>query len=300
MTPSNSNGTPSLDERLQDPDTRRVLARLLARADTLEQALDALEHVPAVVETTADTVDDELTQAAERGVVLDERIREALTLAEKLTEPNTVEVLSTLIDRLDRLNEWAEQGGHAAQVAADSLDEVLTQAAERGVVLDERAREGLLLLEQMTEPDTAAALGRLLDRTDQLDQLADLADTLPDVLATAVDAIDAEYARAAEQGVDPECTLRQVVHSLGRFGALVQSDAVENLLDSDALDAETLDAVGHFGAALAATQRAADRGDVPRTGLFGLIGALRDPDVQRTLGFVTTLAKNVGQRLRTD
>jgi len=162
MDSSSPNGVDALTERLRDPDTRRVLARLLDRVDALERALDLLEQMPAVVETTADALDDDLTRAA-----------------------------------------------------------------DRGVVLDERAREGLALLERLTDPDTADTLHHLLDRTDDLDALAHLAEALAD------------------------------------------------------------------------TQRAADRGETPQTGLFGLIGALRDPDVQRTLGFVTTLAKTFGQRLRT-
>lgn len=302
MEPTQSNGAPPpLEKRLQDPDTRRVLGRVLDRLDTLERTLDALEQAPAVLQTTTDAVDQELTDAAERGVVVDERMREALTLAEKLTEPDTVEVLSGLIDRLDQLEhlaDLAEQGGDAAKIAADSLDEVLTEAAERGVVVDERAREGLVLLEKLTEPDTAAALGRLLDRSAQLNRLADLAEAAPDALATVVDILDSEYARIAERGMDPERTLRRVFRSLGRFGEVLQSDEFDALLDSGVLDPEALDAVGRLGSALAESQQEADRDDIPRKGLFGLIGALRDPDVQQAIGFVTTLAKKFGRALR--
>ena len=146
MDDVHTDGAPSLEKRLQDRDTRQTLHRLLDKLDTIEAALDRIEgEVPPLLQTTADVVDDELTQAADRGVVLDERAGEALRLAEKLTEPETVEVLSALIDRLDHLDDLAdlaEQVPAAATVTVDTIDEALTRAADRGVVVDERAREG--------------------------------------------------------------------------------------------------------------------------------------------------------------
>jgi len=203
MERTQTNGADALEKRLQDPETRQVLARLLDRLDTIEEAMDTLQQMPDVLRTTTDVVDDELTRAADRDVVLDERAREALTLAEKLTEPETVDVLSTLIDRLDQLEavaRLAEDVPDATMVAVDTIDDALTRAAARGVVVDERAREGLMLLEKMTEPDTAAALGAVLDRAEHLERLSALAEEVPDVIATVVDILDTEYAEAARNG----------------------------------------------------------------------------------------------------
>jgi uncharacterized protein YjgD (DUF1641 family) len=262
--------------------------------------MDTLQQMPDVLRTATDVVDDELTRAADRDVVLDERAREALTLAEKLTEPETVEVLSGLIDRLDRLEQvaaLADDLPDVTMVAAETIDDALTRAADRGVVVDERAREGLRLLEQMTEPDTAAALGAVLDRADQLEHLAELADTAPEAIATVVDILDAEYARISAQGGDPEQVLRQTVGALGRLGDLFRTDEFEALLDSGVLNPEALQAVGSLGTALAESQQEAQRGEIPSRGVFGLLGALRDPDVQRAVGFITTFAKRFGQKL---
>jgi uncharacterized protein YjgD (DUF1641 family) len=305
MDDTRTNGTTDLDARLQDPETRRKLAHLLEKLDTVEQTLDTLERLedqmPGVLETTADVVDEELTRAADRGVVLDERAGEAVKLAEKLTEPRTVEVLSALIDRLDQLEEvaeLAEQVPAAASVTVDTIDDALTRAADRGVVVDERAREGLRLLEKLTEPDTAAALERILDRSDQLDELTALAEDAPDAIATVVDILDAEYARAAAQGYDPEQTLRRAFGALSRLGELFRTEEFEALLDSGVLDPEALQVVGSLGSALVESQKEASRGETPRRGFFGLLGALRDPDVQRAIGFVTTFAKKFGRNLR--
>ncbi len=299
-----TNGTSVLEKRLQDPATREKLNSLLDKLDTIEKAIDTLDRlegqVPALLQTTADVVDEELTRAADQGVVLDERAGEALQLAEKLTEPATVEVLSALIDRLDRLEQLAEladQVPDAAMITVDTVDDALTRAADRGVVVDERAREGLKLLEKLTEPDTAAALERVLDRSDQLEQLSALAENAPDAIATAVDILDAEYARAAAQGYDPEQTLRRAFGALRRLGELFRTEEFQALLDSGVLDPEALQVVGSLGSALAETQKEASRGDTPAQGVFGLLGALRDPDVQRAVGFITTFAKKFGRNL---
>mgnify|MGYP007116976931 CR=1 FL=1 len=164
-----TDGASALEKRLQDPATREKLTHLLDRLDTIEEALDTLERLehqmPALLQTTADVVDEELTRAADRGVVLDERAGEALHLAEALTEPETVEVLTALIDRLDRLEQLAalaEELPDEARVTVDTIDDALTRAADRGVVVDERAREGLRPLEALTEPEPAGALENLL------------------------------------------------------------------------------------------------------------------------------------------
>ena len=305
MDTTHPNGAVDLEKRLQDPETREALVHLLDRLDTIERAVDLLDRLedqmPGAIETGADILDEELTRAADRGVVLDERAGQALQLAERLTEPETVEILTALIDRLDQLEQLAalaDQLPDATMVAVDSIDEALTRAAERGVVLDERAREGLVLLEKMTEPDTAKALGAVLDRAEHLERLAELAETAPDLIATVVDILDAEYARAAEHGYDPERLLRQTLGSLRRLGDLFQSDEFEALLDSGVLDPEALQTVGSLGSALVESQKEADRGETPRRGFFGMIGALRDPDVQRAVGFVLSFAKKFGQALR--
>lgn len=300
-----ANGTPPLEKRLHDPQTVEKLNRLLDRLDTIERAMDAIERLeaqlPMALNTTADIVDEELTRAADRGVVLDERARGALRLAEALTEPRTVDTLEQVIARLDTLEraaEWADRLPQAAAVTVDTVDDALTHAAERGVVLDERVREGLALLETLTEPETAQALNALAGRSAQIEQLVALADQAPKAIATVVDIIDSEYARAAASGFDPEQALRDAASALSKLAELFRTDEFQALLDSGVLDPEALEVVGSLGIALVESQKEAQRGETPRRGIFGLFGALRDPDVQHALGFLTSFAKRFGQQLK--
>ncbi|PEN14074.1 hypothetical protein CRI94_06965 [Longibacter salinarum] len=300
-----TNGAPSLEERLHEPQTVEKLNHLLDRLDTIERAVDALERLehqlPMAMSTAADVLDDELTRAAERGVVLDERAGEALRLAEKLTEPKTVETLTRLIDRLDRIEQIADLADHvpgAAAMTVDTLDEALTRAADRGVVLDERVREGLMLLETLTEPKTAQALGELAGRTDQIAELAKLAEHAPQAIATVVDILDSEYARAMNAGFDPERALRDAASALGKLSEVFRTDEFRALLDSGVLDPEALRVIGSLGTALVESQKEASRGETPERGMFGLLRALRDPDVQHAVGFLTSFAKRFGRQLR--
>ncbi|WP_251941668.1 DUF1641 domain-containing protein [Salinibacter ruber] len=229
----------------------------------------------------------------------------APSLEKRLQDRDTRQTLHRLLDKLDtieaaldRLDRIEGEVPPLLQTTADVVDDELTRAADRGVVLDERAGEALRLAEKLTEPETAAALEHLLDRSDQIDELAALAEKAPDAIATVVDILDAEYARAAAQGYDPERTLRQAFGALSRLGTLFQTDEFEALLHSGVLDPEALEAVGSLGSALVDTQKEAQRGDTPSQGVFGLLGALRDPDVQRAVGFITTFAKKFGGNLR--
>lgn len=69
----------------------------LGTPTTIERVVDALDRLeqqmPGAVRVGADVLDEELTRAADRGIVFDERAGEALRLAGKLTEPDTVDVL---------------------------------------------------------------------------------------------------------------------------------------------------------------------------------------------------------------
>ncbi len=306
MAPSSSpNGTAALQARLDDPETAAQLNRLLDRLDTIERAVDVVEQLdeqlPAALNIATDTIDEELTRAADRGVVFDERAREALKLAEKLTEPRTVAVLTRLMERIDQLEQLADLADQlpaALATTADIADDALTRAADRGVVLDERAGEALKLAEKLTEPETARALHALMDQADQLEQLAALAEQAPDFIAMLADMVDAEYARAAEHGYDPEQTLRQAFSAMGRLGELFRTDEFQALLDSGVLDPQALRAVGSLGTALVQSQDEAARGQTPQLGFFGLLGALRDPDVQHALGFVMQFAKHFGRHMR--
>lgn len=130
----------ALSHRLRDPDIAAALTRLLERADDIARAADTLtraaERIPPAVATVTDIVDDACRSAAASGVDIDERMRLALRLADRLTAPRTVAALTALLDRVDlieRAIEMADRAPGFVAMAADAADEVLVNAAESGV-----------------------------------------------------------------------------------------------------------------------------------------------------------------------
>lgn len=75
---------------------------------------------------------------------------------------------------------------------------------------------------------------------------------------------------------------------------LARSPELKSLLDAGALDPATLSVVVKATTALVETRKA---GPPAPIGLFGQLGALRDTDVQRAIGFTLQIAKRFGALL---
>lgn len=136
------------------------------------------------------------------------------------------------------------------------------------------------LAERLLDPKTASALNTLLDHADLLavlvsglDGLVSRGDTITDSLASG--AVELRAAQGAGSG------------ELGRL--LV---ALRQLTRP-----EVVDVVGAASRAVAAGSRqtAADRTRI--SGIRGLLRAIKDPDVSRTLGLAASVAKAFGREL---
>jgi uncharacterized protein YjgD (DUF1641 family) len=121
-----------------------------------------------------------------------------------------------------------------------------------------------------------AALDRLEGRLARIEgalaRITGVAAHAEPLTAALVDSFDDAAQRLAERGIDVDARMR------GVLGAL------EGLTSP---------------AIVAATQALSDaeREPPPRVGLLGLLGALRDPDVQRALGLALCVAARVGGAL---
>ena len=267
----NGHGITALQARLNEPQTTAALMRLLDRIDTLEASVnrlaDMMAQAPAFVAMTGDMVDESYQQAAAQGVDLEGRLQTALGLAEKLTRPE-------MTAKLERLMEMADTAPGFVAMVGDMADETYRQAAVEGVYIEERVQAGLGLAEKLTRPEMVA----------NLNQLIDMAQTAPSFIAMLGDIADEAYRNAQAQGVD--------IESLVRKGAGAVSQ-LEALLDSGVLEPDAVATVGAAGKALAL----ASKEEIRPVGLFQLLGALRDPDTQRALGFLMNVGKHLGQQL---
>ncbi|MCO6490158.1 MAG: DUF1641 domain-containing protein [Phaeodactylibacter sp.] len=325
-----------LQERLTSEKTLKALDHLLQRIDTLEKGVERLntllEQGPGLVSMAVDTVDDTYRQAAQQGVDINERLANALHIAEKLTSPEMVE-------RLDGLLKFADQAPGIASMMMDMADDGFRQAAAHGVDIEQRLGAALQLAEKLTAPemmDKLNALMKLADQApgiasmmmdmaddgfrqaaahgidieqrlgaalqlaeqltapemiEQLSSLLKLAKQAPGIMAMAVDVMDEGYRSVSGNGLDLAALSQKGITVAKRTADLVDSEEFDALLHSDLFNPKTLDVLSVVSGAL--TQC---RMDPPkRAGVFKLLGAMRDPEIQKSLGFLLSFGRNFGR-----
>jgi hypothetical protein len=178
--------------------------------------------------------------------------------------------------RLSKLDPLIDAAPGLLALAGDSFDELARELGD----LDDRVRAAARLAERVTRPETLVQLHAALD----------LLESLPGVVAMAGDAFDEFANDAAARGVP----LDQIVPELGRaFEAMLQlltSTQITQLLGSPLLLPGTIDALGTAARAMAAAAQAPET----KLGLFGTLKALREPEVQRAVGFAVDFARRFG------
>ncbi|RMD69021.1 MAG: DUF1641 domain-containing protein [Bacteroidetes bacterium] len=132
----------------------------------------------------------------------------------------------------------------------DMADDAVRQAAQQGIDMDARLRNGLRALERLTADTTI----------EQLDSLLTLAERAPGIIAMTADIADEAMAKAQAEGLDPQSV-----------GEMLKQTTV----------------------ALSKARQAPPK----KVGLFGLMGALKDPDRQKALGFLMNFLKELGKTL---
>ena len=269
---ANGNGAAALQLRLNDPQTTHALNRLLDRIDSLEATVgrlaDVVEQAPGFTAMLGDMADETIRRASSNGVDIEARLQTALTLAEKLTAPQTV-------SKIEQLLEMAEEAPGFVAMVGDMADEAQRKAAANGIDLEARLQAGLGLAEKLTHPNTVQQLNGLLE----------MVDTAPGFVAMLGDMADEAYRNALAKGIDLESLIAQGTNAASKLSIL---------LDSGILDEGALNVVGATGKALA---RASDEPIEP-VGLMGMLGALRNPDTQRALGFLLNVSQKLGQELK--
>lgn len=85
----------------------RILEQAAQQTERLEAVAAAVSGLPGVVGAVGDTVDQHLGALTDRGVDLDQRVRDLLALTERATRPESVRAMSQLIDKLSVLETLA-------------------------------------------------------------------------------------------------------------------------------------------------------------------------------------------------
>ena len=205
------------------------------------------------------------------------------------SDPASTEILRRLdalnakLDRLSPLLDMGSTGSGAMAAMVDVADEEVRRLADHGVDADARLKRVFHLLLELTREDTL----------ERLEELVKLARDLPGMMAAGVDVLDVEAGRLRDEGIDPMEALTNGARAAMEFGVAVgprEVRSLKSLLASDALAPEAIEVVSSAANALVATR---SRGCKP-LGPLSLLGALRDPQIQKALGFLVEVGRSFG------
>lgn len=123
----------------------------------------------------------------------------------------------------------------------------------------------------------------------------------PALTAMAIDMLDETMARAAADGVELERLFESTKTAVLRMVQIAASPGVKAIVDSGILDSGLFDPDALTTRGLLARAVVDARNQPPRrVGLVGAVMAARQPSVQRALGFLLTVAENLGVSLESN
>lgn len=270
----------ALQQRLSDPKVVEGLGRLLDRVDSIAFAVEAFEGFVARGETIADSV--------------------ASTVAElKHANPCDSAGQSTFQHWIERAPELMNTGTKLAAVSQQAhLDDL----------------EASHLIDRLTNPETLQSLNQLLDKlpliamvVESLDGFLRRGDTIADNLAGLVH----ELKRSdAPFDLSKLASLVQSLPKLQEMGEqLLDSgladeglpkviDAGVSMIQSGMLDKDIVAVLGELGRASVHTfVEVKNQHPPPIGGIWAMMRAAKDPDVQKTIGFFFAFAKAFSKHL---
>jgi hypothetical protein len=298
-------GTDEIEARLAevlleitDPETMASLTRLVGLAPKLEYAAYFAAAGPELL--------DEITGgirhwAEARGVEgVDQRLEAGLEALADLSTPVTLRGLGHATQILGTFAEHPEttQSLQRLVTRLPRLERTLGQVERALDVLDKAAvQSGIGAIEDLEEPAmTALRLLEVATRTETLDSLETVIELAPSLtpiakpLLQAMASLDpAQLEEALSWATSPETfALLRTMHG--------KAPQLEQLLDTLELDPN------HFrllhAASAAASSATAERAQP--MGVWSLLSATRDPDVQRSLGLAIALSRHLAANLRQD
>ncbi|MFW6053384.1 MAG: DUF1641 domain-containing protein [Persicimonas sp.] len=119
-----------------DGEVLQSLRRIEERLVAIEAAAEPARHIPDGVGMVADIFDDWAMGAAERGVDVDARARRVARLLERLTEPETLALVESVVERREQLAaslELLDKLPDAVAMATDIFDDTVGRLQARGI-----------------------------------------------------------------------------------------------------------------------------------------------------------------------
>ena len=270
----------ALLERLNEPQTAAALHLLLDKAELLAFSVSAVDSLLQRGEVIADNVAASIHE-----------LRAAL--------PDDSSQLTAQLVRLSR----------TLPQLTETVEQLTTLTAQPTFQR---------LLATLSKPETLAALERLLAHSELLSFLVSALDHLlargDELTENIRSSIEEMRTVMVAQSVTPTQLIDAMVTFLPYFPRLVAvapnfievieriepfiaSEEFDALLDSGVFDPETVRLVGEAGDAFVASRKEL-RQSPKAVGVFGLLKALRDPDVQRAAALIVEFGRRFGRSLK--
>lgn len=210
--------------------------------------------------------------------------------------------LTQLNERMARVEQLAAEGKGAGAVVMDSFDAHINKLQEQGVDVGERLSLLQDIGEALTRPEVLRSVHRLARQTDQVTGLLQILGDLPGVAGTVIDIFDSMMDKAKASGLDIDGRLSALIAAGNHLSSPDAISTLEALFDPEVHSGDTrvprlsnpilqlfIDASGAVREVSAQPPK--------RTGLFGLMRAGRDKDIQTFTDFSIRLVRSLGQRL---
>jgi uncharacterized protein YjgD (DUF1641 family) len=314
-------GTEAMKERLRETlvllvqaETLDSLGRIAALAPQLEYAVNALAAGPELLEEGMQMVRETLEREGADAADVQVRIQAATDAAVALSTPESVRALGQLGAAAPALAPFVEAASRTGRMLAEY---------EGREQLTDRLAESLL---RIAEPETLDALTRVACLTPQIEFAVNALAAGPEVLEEAMEMVREVGARSGLSAHDINRRVQsgfealtilftpEALDALGKVDVPSMLQFTEVLARPENKEAllKLVDLAPSLERPLSALPVQPNTLDVLRTvneaveemathrksvGMFGMIGALRDPDVQRALGFGLEVAKRVGAHL---
>jgi hypothetical protein len=154
-----------------------------------------------------------------------------------------------------------------------------------------------MVVQTSREDRLLATIERLERRIEHMDgavrRLEGAAAQVPVAVATVTDIVDSLIARLADRGFDVDARVRALIQAADHLTSPRALDALAAVLQSDLMAHQTTEVVGRMGRAIVHAEH-----EATPVGVWGLLRALRDPEIQRAAGFLVAMARRFGEELR--
>ncbi len=301
-----TNGTVEISESLKEviaelnnPQTALALKNLLKNANTLDALLTGVDGFLQRGEEIADNVGEAIHEFAPKSN----------------GNGNSAKFIEEVPQFLGNLPSLAKTGNKISKIAETKEFDELLQPEKLALLND--------LSDKLNNPTTLAALNEIIENaptvaflarglSDFLNRGEEIADNIGEALREFKPQLSDKYSAdmgklVAElpkvlptmaENLPPLLDKAPSLIKTGlQLGEIAESEGVQAFLTSGMLTPELVGFLGDIGRTTVETEHEF-RQNPKSISLFGLYGATKDEDVQRGLGFLITLAKNIGKMLK--